>query len=46
MNESIQILDPWKMPQDFILKEGNLKIYGPYSKIHQKRFLLDFYYKK
>lgn len=40
------ILDPWKISQEFILQEGNLKIYGPYSKIHQQRFLLDFHNEK
>ena len=40
------ILDPWKISQEFILQEGNVKIYGPYSKIHQQRFLLDFHYEK
>ena len=46
MNESIQIFDPWNISQKFILTEGSLEIFGPYSKIHEKRFILKFIYEK
>jgi len=46
MNECIQIFDPWNMSQKFILTEGSLEIFGPYSKIHEKRFILKFIYEK
>jgi hypothetical protein len=44
MDEYIEIFDPWKINEKYDLNEGKIKIFGPYSKIHNKRFILDFYY--
>jgi hypothetical protein len=46
MDENIEIFDPWKVKEKYNLNEGKLKIFGPYSKTHDKRFILDFYYEK
>ena len=46
MDINNSIFDPWVISQKFIFTEGSLEIFGPYSKIHEKRFVLKFIYEK